>query len=781
MRVRDFLLCGAAIFASSMVSDRAIAQEASADAETSDSASRSTEIIVTAQRREERIQDVPISITAVTSEDISRRGLVNAEDYLRGMPGVNYVEGGQTGGIIIRGLETNPQGTAASGRAVATYFGETPITGLQGGVDFNDIKLVDIERVEVLRGPQGTAFGDNALGGVLRIIPVEPKLDRFEGSIAAGYSITSGTGGDNNMVKGTVNVPLVPGVLAIRASAFRFSDSGFYRNVAGSDPAFLARSDTFGVRGFATDEEENGAKLATGARIAVLFQPTDDLKLTLTYLTQKTERDLPDRAGTYTAALQDQVVLGKYDHAEWRVAPQHFERGAYHGVTDSKIDLVNVTSEYDLGWGALVATGSYIEAGGTASGTIGGGNPWSGRNVHKIPYNLSGEVRLVSQLRGPFDFIVGIYGQKVKQEVFFDGYWFGSAATNPFTAITGDPSYLGAQTGEVKLNQKAIFGEVSWNILHNLTLTGGARAFKYDRTGVTVTNLLRPATATTTVSGGTSGETYKANLTYKPTENATVYASFSQGFRLGAGPQAGLPPATCDRNPTDGIVDGTNGVTIASTQFIAPDTLNNYEVGAKLSLFDRRLALSAALFRIEWKGLPFNTRAPSAAQGGCELSYFSNVGAAVSEGAEFEAEVRLTEALRVVLGASYTNAKFSEDVPTQGIQDGDRLPGSPRYNANLGLQYEFNLGGRDAFVRMDSIYVGKFTNTLVPDSRNLAGDYIKTNLSAQVSFENFAVRGFVDNLTNESKFVLREPSFSGTASGYRLRPRTFGVQLDVNF
>src|SRR5579859_3311895 len=230
------------------------------------------DIIVTATKREQAVEDVPASISVITAEDIEKRGLVGAEDCLRGVPGVNQVNSSVGQSIIIRGIETSPSFQAFyAGNTTATYFGETPTTYAAGpATDTNiDVKLADIARVEVLRGPQGTTFGDASLGGAVRTIPVAPKLDRFEGSIGAGYSVTSGTGGDNNQIQAVGNAPLIEGVLAIRATAYRFDDAGYYRNVAGSDPAFLARVASYqGAQALAVDENGVGTRHFTGGRVA---------------------------------------------------------------------------------------------------------------------------------------------------------------------------------------------------------------------------------------------------------------------------------------------------------------------------------------------------------------------------------------------------------------------------------------------------------------------------------------------------------------------------------
>jgi outer membrane receptor protein involved in Fe transport len=224
-------------------------------------------------------------------------------------------------------------------------------------------------------------------------------------------------------------------------------------------------------------------------------------------------------------------------------------------------------------------------------------------------------------------------------------------------------------------------------------------------------------------------------------------------------------------------VDGTSGVTIASTQFIEPDSLDNYELGTKFSLFERRLEITADVYRIEWEGLPFLTRAPSAAEGGCGVNYFTNVGSSTSEGVELQANFQATEALRIDVGGSWVDAKLTEDVPAQGYRAGDQLPGAPEYTANLALQYEFGLGQHEAFVRADSIYVGRFYSQFAQTPLTETADYVKVNLTAQVAFNQLGVKLFVDNLTNADEFTIR----TTPGGGFRLRPRTVGLQLDYNF
>jgi iron complex outermembrane recepter protein len=724
-------------------------------------------IMVTATKREERLIDVPMSVAVVTKDEIDRRGLVSAADYLRGIPGVNQVDSAIGQSIVIRGIETSLLAqNALSGPTIATYFGETPTTtsaGLGGGTNV-DLKLVDIERVEVLRGPQGTAFGNSSLGGAVRTIPVAPRLDRFEGRVGASYSATSGTGGDNYMGQAVINVPLVNDKAAIRAVAYQFKESGFYRNRAGSDAAFRAVAATpYGAEAFATNEENVGAYYAAGARAAALFQASDDLKFTLSYLSQKTESD--------GFAL---ATSGTYEQTVLQIPLEHVVRGRKGGVFDTDIDLANAVMEYSLGWANLLATYSYIKSGTTASlpFTYAEFNfPWSsvGRSDHR---EYVGEIRLATKLDGAWNLLAGLYAEEVRDDSGQDNVWYGDPASN---FIAPGVRSFGDRFEKRNLKQKAAFGEASWEFVPRLTLTGGVRTYKYDRTAQVDTT--GPLYGNTHDLGNTtaSGATGRANLSFKPDDGVLLYAGWSQGFRLGK-PQAGLPSGVCDRDG-DGIVDGTS-IAIESTRKTNADNVDNYELGGKFALLDRRLTIAADVFRMDWSGMPLTVTVPS-----CNfLTYLANGRKAVSEGIELQTSFQITKPFRIDFGGSWIRARLTEDAPAANAFKGDRLPGSPQTTVNLSLQYEFVIGGYKAFARADSIYVGSFYGDLQQTANLKTNGYAKLDASTRVEIGSLNIELFVRNLTNEDSFTNRGAFNNvGPFYGYRLRPRTIGFQVGYVF
>lgn len=732
---------------------------------------RIEEVIVTATRRAESVQDVPISISVISADDISQRGLVGAADYLRGIPGVSQVEGGQYAqAITIRGIETNPSShNYSSGATVATFFGETPTTtsaGLGGGSNV-DLKLVDIERVEVLRGPQGTAFGSSSLGGAVRTIPMAPRLDGFEGRLAASYSATSDTGGDNYNVQAVGNFPLVTDRLAIRLVGYQFKDSGFYRNRAATDITYQTQVVApFGAQAFAVNKDEVGSYYVRGGRAAAAFQATENLRFTLSYLTQKTETDGRPLA-----------TSGTYDQTLLQVSPRHVLRGHADSIFDTDIDLVNAMMEYSLGWADLLTSYSYIESDSQGSGLDFGHHlALSGIGLSDYRANV-GEVRLVTKLDGDWNFLAGLYYEDLDDDGVFEYRWFGDPATDVFAP---GAEFISIGFDRRNLTQKAAFTEVSWEFLEGLTLTGGVRAYKYERTfegdgsGVFGGGSSRTST-------DASGETFRANLSYKLSDDAHVYLGWSQGFRLGKPQRPFDSPGVCDLDG-NGVMDGST-IPVAATGNLSSDEVDSYELGGKFALFDQRLTVDAAVFRMEWSGLPVRVLAPSVPQG-CGFAFQSNAGDALSEGVEFQATYQVTEPFRIDFGGSWIDARLTEDVPALGARADNRLAGSPKVNANLGLQYSFELGGHEAVVRADSIYVGRFFGDILESPTTESGDYVKLDVSGRVVLGRLEVDLFVRNLTNEDAFTFRGPSpapIQREFYGYRMRPRTVGFQLGYNF
>jgi outer membrane receptor protein involved in Fe transport len=233
----------------------------------------------------------------------------------------------------------------------------------------------------------------------------------------------------------------------------------------------------------------------------------------------------------------------------------------------------------------------------------------------------------------------------------------------------------------------------------------------------------------------------------------------------------------CDRN-TDGIIDGTNN-SIASSGSLNSDEMDSYELGGKFAFADRRVTVDAAVFHMKWSNMPTGLRAPDAPTG-CGLNYLLNAGSAESNGVEVQANIQVSDPLRVTLGGSFLGASLTEDLPGTTNTEGNRLAGAPKVNANLGLEYGFELGGHSAFVRADSVYVGKFFSGVTEAPNSAAGDYVKLDATARLQLTNIAVDLFVRNVLDEDAFSYRRNT-ANPLYGTRLRPRTVGLQLSYTF
>jgi outer membrane receptor protein involved in Fe transport len=708
------------------------------------------EIVVTAQKRRETVQDVPMSVAVIDSEEISRRGLAGMEDYLRSIAGVAQVDqGAGNNSIIIRGISTTAESeNFFSGTTVSTYFGETSITGAAGpGQAGIDVRLVDIQRIEVLKGPQGTAFGDAALGGTLRLIPNPPNLDRMEGQIVGGYSSTEYRGSDNSLAQGVINVPLVQGTLGLRAVAYHFSDSGFYQNVAGEDQVALSIANNAGIgsslAGYMKDDV--GRMRSYGARVSALWTPSNRFDLSLNYLTQRIRQD-----GVPAATIAD------FQQSRFPILPEARVREETGDTTDTRINLYNAVANYDLGPAVLTAVVSLVDGGSAFANDL--SLPLGFPVSNRAPSDYSGwtaETRIASQGSGRFEYLLGAFYQHIDET--FSSTLFailapGSAAQSIFTRdIDRD------------VKQLAGFSQLSYNVTEKLKVTVGGRAFTYDKKQRDLV-----FGSGDTLKSSDTHTTFNANIRYSPNRDATLYASWAQGFRLGR-PDAGALPQTCDLDD-DGIVDNSL-VTLESTRQIDSDTLDSYEVGAKFRTSDRRLGIDLSIYHIDWKGLPIRTVI------GAACGFTANAGAATSDGVEAHMSFRAFDGLLLEGSFGYAHAVLSEDAPGLGAFRGARLPASPKVNASLSAQYDFLLGRRTSFIRLDSLYIGKYYADILETPSLASGDYVKFDLSAGIKLGQVSVNLFARNLTDEDSVTYRSPILGAN----RLRPRTVGLRVGYDF
>lgn len=727
------------------------------------------EVIVTATKRAQSIQDTAMSISALSGETIDKRNLVGMGDYLNALPGVSVLDQGPGfNSVVIRGISANPQFEGIESSPLSgVYFGETSLSGTGFLGNSADIKLIDMERIEVLRGPQGTLYGDGAMGGVVRNIPKAPDVSQVEGMLHVGYSNTGEEGSGNNIAKGVINIPIIEDTLAIRALAYRFDSSGYYKNTAASDPVTAAAATTFSA--VINDRDDVGSNQVVGGRVGALWLPTDELTVNFGYLNQNVEQD---GWGQTDFGLEGDYSQRRLSIRESMTPPHYGLPNDNEGVEDN-IEIGSLTIEYDLGWATALSSTSKIrenvEIGRDYSAPL-GFYPWS-QLVGYSTEMFSEEVRLISNLEGKIQFLLGLYYQEKETVVSNVGVFGGTdPVLNVFFGRAYDDILLARNIRFRELNQKAFFGELSYKVSDQLKLSAGGRAFHYDRNmQFQVFDTARSVAGLTVDNSDEDDVSLKASVEYSPIDYGLLYAIWSEGFRLGY-PVGANPFPHCDQDG-DGFFDGSDAVAI-SGRSIDSDFAENIEVGSKISLLDQRLSINAAVYQVNWEGIPISVMLDN----NCSTSL--NAGKARSRGIELELSYSLSDQLLVNFSSSYIDAELTEDAPGLNAEKGDRLPGSPKYNASLGLEYRFSLKGNDGYLRSDYAYVGGFYNNLKENGPE-AGNYGNLNLKLGIAIDQIEIDLYADNLTNEDSITWVDAELPNR--GNRLRPRTIGFNVAYRF
>ncbi len=701
------------------------------------------EIMVTATKRETSLQDTAMSITAMGEDEIAQKGLIGGE-YLRSVPNINYVEftpGFST--LTIRGLS----GGFATQDLSSTYLGEVPLSFSLGHATYkSDAKMVDLERVEILRGPQGTLYGANSMSGLVRNIPQAPKLDQFEGHIDFGVSSVAHSNDLSNKQVGVLNIPLVEDRLALRIAAYRFDNAG-YRDLV-STPYIEGVAASTGTT-VAAEEDDNPSEF-TGGRATLLWRANDRLDVTLMLGHQKEELE---GRNAYSAFNPD---VGGYRGIALEEEP---------GYRDAAFRFTHVLLDYDLGWASLTSASTWTDH--NQRSRVGDANygpfAWEFRREPEMKAFVQ-EVRLSSQLNGPFQFTAGLYYEDLKAELHDLGTWIGTQASLEALGWAGtDPLFWVVRQAD-SIHQVALFGEASYEFSERWSVTLGGRRFDYDRKfteeGQKYGGVLIPEP----FKIDEPGDTLKAGIEFTLNDETMLYATWAQGFRLGRGQQ--VPSSVACDVDGDGRLDFTNA---RLTDEVNSDRTENYELGARLSWLDNRLITNATLFRVDWVDIPVIVADTSDI---CNGAITNNSGKARSQGLELEARYQITANLEVTLGAAYNDTEFLDD---QIGGKGDRLPLAPEYNGNLGLQYHFSLTGYPSFVRSDYAFSGGS----YPDVTRFfpkTGAYGQWSLRAGIDFERVSVQIFGKNLTGEDEITYQD------AGGvWRLSPRELGVDINYRF
>ncbi len=776
------------------------------------------EVVVTATRRAENVQDIPINITAVGGDQIEELRLRNISQIAAYVPGLTVIDRGPRADepdILVRGLNTTGLGPGFNSDTVATYLGEIPLQV--------DVMPVDMERVEVLIGPQGTLYGQGTLGGAIRYIPVEANPNEFEIDVRA--DLNSGDESDDLGYEYglTLNIPLMEDTLALRVNADRRDDPGFIDyNFVVQEPGVSNPqpdlSDPAAVAANLRQVEDANYEETTSYRVNLRWLATDDIDVNLWYYNQETE--------TGGRQIANQLAFGTGEFESGLRVEEPFE------FTN---ELLSLDVTWDLGWAeaTLVYGESEFDAVGQRDQTdllLGFEYGYEFFPTFTAPTredetreNETFEFRLASQYESRFSWVVGYfqndYELSAVSREFAPGYDEYLVAIGDGVALRPDSlEYI--EITEEEETEKAFYGELSYDVTDALTLTVGYRAYEFEvnNTGGfglplsdTVFGGAPPDSIDVTLGtnvGDDDGDLFKFNAAWDVTEDDMVYFTYSEGYRNGG--VNSVPECTPDQIASD----EQQLCALASEVLIAPDQIENWEVGYKGYLFDRTLSANVSLFYIDWQDLQVATVTDNG-----NLPITGNGSEAVSQGLEFQGRWLMSDNWESTLTYAYTNAELTADAPGLvgpfDALDGTRLPGSPEHQASLNVTYRTTVfDGVDLAVNYGVVYHGDVYNIpggdkdpLVDPDTGLPGDrggeeipsYDVHHLSATFTKDQWMLQAYVDNLTDEyyitgtrttRRLLQNEQTGPGvTYNGFTDRaygqyvgaPRNYGVRVTYSF
>lgn len=789
---------------------------------------------VTGTRRVTTVQETPLNITAIDSNIMADQNISELTDVARWVPGLTIQDqGGRSDSpIIVRGLNTNSSGPGSDAGTVATYLGEIPLA--------IDLSLNDVERIEVLIGPQGTLYGAGTLGGAIRYLPNKAELDNTSGSFFSGAFSTSQsdqTGGDVGFI---FNTPIIDEVLGLRLNYSYSNDPGFIDynylvktpGVSIPDPDFTNASE---VDSQLKQKNDANGHRKVNYRVSLRWAPSDDVDVNLNYYKQ--DQKVEGRSIVHYGALAQSNplsnVIGKYESAYRYEEPREVED-----------ELLSLELSANLGFAELVsATGK--------SKTQGLGQRDQTDLLTRLNFgyeefpafsaftreedlteSLTQELRLVSTTDSALSWIVGAFYNKVESsgssKEFTPG--FDQYALNVWQT-GGNPrpdalEYLSVD--DTEQTEQAIFAELSYDLTEELSVTLGTRFYDYEIysrsaidlplynsvfTGAPSDQIKLDYKDTTAADDGTL---LKFNASYRFTDDVMGYVTVSEGFRIGGANGVGACPDNI------GQTDQQIVCALPDEVVFRPDTTVNHELGFKTSWLDNRFDFNASIFYVDWK----NAQVAGATVNG-QQPITANAEGANSKGIEIYSQFALSDEVKLYATYAYTKAKLTSDAPYlfevikddpskaddlvdtygQEIIDyyagkaGDRLPGSPETQFSFGAKYSTEILGDKA---LDITYGLTYQSDIYSklglraDGEVLPG-YGLSNLNARLADDNWSVVFYVDNLFNKYAFtsVRRDRGDIGLAKypeknvngvgimrnygHYLVTPRTIGLKFEYQF
>jgi len=690
-------------------------------------------VVVTATKREAVLTDVSMGVSALSEKALEARGVKALEDLGAVSLGMNIVKAAPGENLLVsRGISTAQSFSLQSGPAVGVYIDEMPLTGIATGVP--DFGLWDVARVEMLRGPQGTLYGEGAMAGTIRVISNSPDATRLSGRVQlSGVSVSGG--GTGSGARAMLNVPLSEGVAAVRATVGYNKDAGWID------------APELGLKDINTGEQRE-------ARVAVRAKPSSALTIDASIWYQDNSN----------VANANQTSPGIYAPTQLGVGAAPIPRLG----SDSRHNaMANVTVNYDAGAFSVVSATSHSKQGMNTNyetsesgpfffGKAGTGSSLVNAREREVTMT-SQEFRLVSNDAGAVNWTAGAYLKKLDRRA--DNVWDIQV---PLLALN-DRSLVISQTGS---KSKAVFGEVDWTFTKSLTLTGGLRRYTDDRQATAnVTNFSPvfqvPVGVTGPVTVNESQTTYNAVLSWKPHSGLNVFARAASGFRAGGPNFWAQDPANIPKD-------------------FKAEKIDSLEVGVKSNPVSW-LVLNAYAFSNTWKDKQVVLTTPTG-----QFDYVSNASEAKSTGAELELQAYPIKGLMVSAAATYTDAKLSSDVlsSTNNIvaKSGNKLPYVSPWELKTSIDYRWPLGnGLLASVNAAYTYRGanysEISNSAATDNGLFhfatlrAGVESRDVWSAAVSVKNLGNSKSITTIQQSASGALRYPTY--------IQPRTVGLDIQV--
>ena len=771
------------------------------------------DIVVTATRSgAESLQKVAIPVSVVNIDQITKSNQGSLVDLAKFSPSLAITEGAPGfNKFNMRGLSTGGYRTSdTSDRSlVAVYLDDTPIS-VQGQTP--DLKVYDLERVEILRGPQGTLFGAGSMAGTIRFVTAKPNLSRVFGSVEAGGAFTEHGSGSYN-VRGMLNLPVVSDTLAVRANFYVGNDGGFIDNIG------------------AYNRKNANNNRTTQARVAARWTPTPDLTVDASFTFEKSRaRGLNtglDGLAPYTTSTNSPE--GTNDLFRLYQLGADYDIGfadfiATAAYTDRKLGF-NASTEptigyffQDYGSGLPVGTGSYpvYKQPATYNQAVTNSIPAEYYTINNRIKDFMAEARLASKNDGPVKWTAGVFYETQKRHLVqdiptpgfdtlsYENYFYGPFATPNGKydsklvdkAFNTNDIFSGLQ--DVDEHQIAAYVDGTWHVTPKLDLTAGVRYFNFEEKYFLyesgVYGVINHVPLTTNATLKSNGFNPRANVSYKPNDDLLIYAEAAKGFRYGGANQP-VPTGTTGVAGQCTANLASYGYTQAPLTF-GPDKLWNYTIGEKAKLAGGKVTLNASAYYIDWQDV--QTRLLL----NCSYFFTANKGKITSKGVELESMIKVSPETTLSLGGSYNDSRANGDIPTVGAFDGNRTPYFPQWVINLGAFYDRPVGSGELHLQASYQYQSSQDTTFNPlATKIVAGALVASgpsatfakipethNVSASIAYDigkfEFGIYG--NNLANGVKVtdIGRATYYQIYQAGSRVtyaRPRTIGARVKVTF